>query len=802
MSDKAVDLLQIPQDDFLDSFETCRILVENAEQAHLTYWTLIDVCEEHIRGKKPKSPEKLKKAGMSWANNWNFLKARSKITKVTLENIDLVKSAMRLAIPEFSRTSDLDILEKDEDRGTLAMKISRVFYESLEKESNFNNWINKIEYPSTSFGFAAVIFDGEDDWMGDPTHPRNIAFEDHTEPENIEVFVRYRTLKAQYLWDKWIDAKNVQTRELTENGETDISSTNWSVKGLESVLWKALSDLIKQSEAEAGPKYKEWEDVTNSILSGDRTIQYWIRNTNNVKIAKIFYRELSGSWTEVYIPYHNDWQNDGRSDAETGDEILYKKHHGKKNQDEVITLVKDSSFTEGGHISELRGLAKYAVEDSMRFNRKKNNIEDKLIFSGSPFFEQRNTQQKEAFKITPSQGFTLVKNGFDLLPNQPNFDLNNHLVSIGLDEQHFLRETQHFDASLEGRLTSRPVKDEVVQKSREVQESKSSKNAAKFSDYSKLILQVLKNLGRVSTPDKNDNGYKGYTYFFNEMEYELKKSGYVDKEASREDVKKFIKDLLDNVYSFEIEPVTFDTDAITLAISMAENSFARTRLKRMLLMAQGFPRKEIDRIAPLPEDSFRNMRDERVAAIENDMFWTTSEVVIDAEDDHIDHLNSHFEKSNRTIQAVQQGRVDIVQAFKYLANILSHTNQHLGIMEQDPTLRKQYEELIPIQEGFIKILTKVRAAAEQEQKRRQEEQQNTIPPEKLKELQILEWEKVQKQRRTEELQEHKKNMTIRDQEIKRQKDLRQQDIDAEIERRKVEIDRELGLAAEAVKAFN
>lgn len=799
MLDKNIELLDIPQEDFLDSFETCRILVENAEQAHIKIWAIIDACEEHLRGKKPKDPDKLIKAGMAWANNWNFLKARSKVTKVTLENIDLIKNAMRLAIPEFSRNSGIDILEKDEDRASIAMKLSRVFYESLEKEPNYNNWINKIEYPSTAFGYSSVVFI-EDDWMGDPIHPRNIAFEDNTEPENIGVFVTYKTLKASYLWDKWIAAKKVATSYEVEKDDLDISETNWSVKGLESVLWKALSDLIKQSQSE-GPRYSNWEDVTNSITSRNTNIQFWIRNTNNVKIAKIFYRELNKTWTEVYIPYNNDWQNQGRSDEDSGDEILFKRKHNKKNQDEIITLVRDSSFTEGGLISDLRGLAKYAVEDSMRFNRKKNNIEDKLTFAGAPFFEQRNTQQKEAFKITPSQGFILVKNGFDLLPNQPSFDLSNHLASIAIDEQHFIRETQHFDASLEGRLTSRPVKDEVQQKAREVQESRASKNSAKFADYSKLILQVLKNLSNVNAPDKDENGHKGYTFFYEEMDYELKKSGYLDKESSKQESKAFINKLIKSVCSFDIEPFTFDVDAIMLGIEMSENSFSRSRLKRMLLMARGFPRKEIDRIAPLPEDSFRNLRDERVAAIENDMFWTTSEVIVDAEDDHIDHLNSHYKKFNNTVQGVQQGRIDIIQAFKYLANVLSHSEEHLKILSQDRTLSRAYEELQNVQNDFIKILGKIRSAAEQEQKARMEKEQNTIPPERLKELQILEFEKVNKLRRTEELQRHRQMLTENDQEFKQQIELRDQMLKEDIERRKAESERELSILKEGAKAF-
>jgi hypothetical protein len=797
MSVKEKELLSIPQDDFLDSYETCRILCNTATESHLIYWKLIDVCEEHIRGKKPKDPAKLKAASMFWANNWNYHKARTKVTRIVLGNIELVKNAMQLAIPEFERSGDLEFLNNEDDRGVVSMKLSRVYYESLEKESSFNTWLNNIEYPSTAFGYNCVIFDGEDDWMGQPIHPRNIAFEDQTEPDKIGPFVLFRTLKASYLWTKWVAARNANTREtINEDGDdTDISTTNWSVKGLQSVLWNALSGTIKRSITNS-EGFGSWEEVTSAITSNKNPIQYFIRNTNNVKIARIFYKELSKKWTEVYIPYLNDWQSSGKDDEETGDKIIFKKKHGKKHQDRLIIVVKDSSFTEGNHIHELRGLAKYSVEDSMRFNRKKNNIEDKLTFSGSPFFEQRNTQQKDAFKITPSQGFTLVKQGFDLLPVQPNFDLSNHLLSIELDEKHFLRETEHFDARLEGRLTSRPVKDEVQQKSKEVQDVKSSKNSAKFADYSKLNLNILKNLAEVEVPEKDEAGFDGYNYFFEECAYELR-----DFIPENEDPKSFVKKVIKSVVSFQIEPVLSDVEALQLAISMAETSYARNRLKRMLLMAQGFPRKEIDRIAPLPTDSFRNLRDEWKATVENDIFWTSNEVVLDPEDDGIDHLNIHFSKFQKTVQAIQEGRVDIVNGFKYLANLASHQEEHLKLLSQDPTLRVQYEQLLQVQDEFTKILGKLKSAAESELKRRQEEEQNTIPPEKLKELQLLEFEKVNKQRRTEELTKHKQALTEQNQAHRQALEDQEQAHRQALERQEAEVQNRLSLIKEASKSF-
>lgn len=797
MSVKELDLLTIPQDDFVNTFEVALSLCDSASLSHKTYWDLIDVCEDHIRGKKPKDPKKLKASGLHWANNWNYLKARTKITRVVLENINMVKSAMDLLSIEFKRDKEkgLEFLDNDDDRNLVSMKLGRVLVESMEKESNFNNWLNGIEYPATAFGYSSVIFD-ENDWMGLPVHPRNIAFEDNTEPNKIGVFVVFKMVKASMLWTKWVAAKNKETREIIdgEDEPTSISTTGWSKDGLEAVLWNALSDSMKHSSTNTGG-FKAWEDVIVSINDRSKTIQSLMLNTNNVNIAKIYYKELSRKWTETYIPYTNDWQGKAKADSITGDKILFKRHHGKKNQERIIDLIKDSSFTEGGTIQDFRGLAKYSVEDSMRFNRKKNNIEDKLIFSGSPWIEQTNTQQKEAFKITPSQGFTIMKRGIQLAPNQPQFDLSNHIQSIQMDEAHFLRETEHFDSRIQDKLTSRPVKDEVIQKTKEIQNTKTSKQGSKFSDYGILMMNVIKNLAEVRPPKEHEDGYSGYNYFYDEAEKEL--SSFIQDR----DAKKIIKGLIKQIRSITVEPVMSDSEAIQLAISLSETSFARNRFKRMLLMAQGFSRKEIDIVAPTESDSFRNLRDEWKARVENDMFWNSNDALVTGEDDHIDHLNEHYEKFQATAQAIQQGRIDIVAGFKYLANLMSHAEMHLNLLQQDPTLQKAYEELFNVHTEFIKILGGIKSAAEVELKKRQEQEQNAIPPEKLAELKLLEFEKVAKQRRTEDLTKHKQALTAQGQQFKQSMALQQQQFEQRLEAQKAENEKRLNVLKEAAKIF-
>lgn len=775
----------MPTDNFVDSFEIAQHIVNEAIRAHYRYWKMIEVCERHIKGEKPKDQRDLKKSGMAYANNWNYNKARGKVTKDVAENISRLKDAIYLNTPQFRRPkesddADMQWLESEEDRGIISMKISRVFSETLFSENRFGDYLNRIEYPAYCFGFCAIVFDGMDDWLGCPTHPRDIAFEDKTRPNNVQIFVTFDTIKAVDLWDKWVNAHNAKVAYTVEDGaqsESDITTTNWSADGLAAVLWNALAAELKKGEDGKGT-YSDWDEVVQSFPHQSSNL---IQNTRNVTIAKIYYKELNKSWTETYIPYNNTWQpqhakgknvvyQSGNTRGFAQDKIIYQRSISKRPQNDIITLVKDSGFAEIGYIAELRGLAKFAVEDSIRFNRKKNNIEDKLIFSGSPMFLKPNTQTGEQFKIVPSQGFTLVQQGFDLLPDQPTFDLSQHIASIQFDEAHYQRETVQYNPSLQGRLTSRPVKDEVQGVAQELGRTRAAKNDVKILDYSALFYQVLMNLATLPQPDKDDEGYAGYKYFWDELEYEMK--DYIPQDGNS---KEYLKGVLKAIVGMTIEEFAGDEQTLQMGISLSETSFARNRLKRMLLVTQGIPRKEIDQIAPLSADSFRNLRDERIAAIENDMAMSTSDIVIDAEDDHIDHLNIHFKKFRQVIEGVQRGGIDPLTAFKWMANLMIHANLHIQMLSQDPTLQRQYKAMQEVFSEFLRVLGQLRQTAERYQRDRQAQaSQPQMTEKERREIQIKEIESQQKMKRTNQLtinqarakeldQAHRHDMEERDQ---------------------------------------
>lgn len=710
--------LSLPTNRFITSYAIAEQIVSNACTSHETYWSVIDACNRHIAGEKPLPPDELKKKGMSWVWNFNYGKARAKMEKLTAESSAGVSSAIALAYTTFRNAEKEDSKDKllyfladEEKRGMVASAIGAALATTLGRENRLAGWINQVEYPSIGYGYCPLVYD-RFDWMPEPIHPLKIAFRPNTKPEKIDQYITFRVMDVSELYDRWITARNEQVKreESEENGvQKRIVSSGWNLAGLESLLAKAYKGKLADNKVA-----ENWQEVIPYYQENASEV---MANTESVNIAKIFHRELNGTFTEVYIPWSNSWQKPDQPTQQTTageaiNNIIFEKNHGPYVQSNHIGLVRDSGFTtESGYIQEYRGILRFAVEDSIRYNRTRNGIGNKMQFVGAPMFEQPTTQTGEKFKVTVSQGFVLLPSSHQMLEKQPNFDINSHIAILGFEEGEYRRDTQQYDASIEGRLTSRPNKGEVQRVSQEVEATNSAKRGIKLRDYSDIFLTVLTRMPSVKCK-KTDPGYIGKKRFYDYVKKSLPWLVTKDAEVDR---------ILKCIDSFIMEPVTMNVETITIALQMAETPFGRNRLKRMLLIAKGFPIEEVNLNVPLIQDKFINLQDARVAAIENDMFFTTNEVVLSGSDDDPTHLDAHLAKCGRVIEGVKQGALSPVDAFKYLENNMAHSLQHIEKLGNDPILNglaeqymQQYNQVSDVKDQIMVEAQKM-LKAQQEQ---------------------------------------------------------------------------------------
>lgn len=708
-------LLSLPKNNFISSESVAKQIVQSAVNSHWNAWRLIEAQQEHIDGKTPMDQKELEKQGLGWVSNFNYGKARAKIEQGCSRSIAKVTAALTLSYATFRRYKKgddkiLEFLDKQEQRGIVASEIGYALSSTLSKETRLSSWLNKVEYPSYSFGYCPLLYNNHD-WIPEPVHPLDIAFRPETEPENIPAYVTFKTVPAQWLYERWIDAKNDDIKSKTdpEGKKTKIASSGWNLISLEKCLLKAFKGKLLDKDGRNGVA-ESWADV---VPYYHKNASWVIQNTEDVNIAKIFYKELDGTLTETYITYSKINTDEKEAYTTYSDDngvegLLFQKNRGVFTQPKFISLIRDSGFTsKTGYIQDIRGVAKYAVPDSIRYNRLRNGANNKMQFIGSPFFEQSTSQSKEKFKPTVSQGFVLLGQNHKMIERQPTFDISSHLNMINFEEGQYTRDTQQFGSQVEGRLTSRPNSKEVQQVTQEVEFNNNAKNNIKFKDYAQCWFTVLLRFPSVKVK-KSDAGWEGKNRFYETLKKNL---AWLKEDLSDSDINK----ILGAIDSFVLEPIVDSIERIMAGIQMSETAFGRNRLRRMLMVAQGFPIEEVNINIPLIQDKFQNMQDQRIALFENDMFFTTNEILVAGTDDHISHLDTHLPKSQRVIQGVQQGAITPMIAYKYLSNLFPHCTQHYDFVVGDPTMRQKAEEYLPQLQELKKTIDQLGAIAQRQQ---------------------------------------------------------------------------------------
>jgi hypothetical protein len=451
--------------------------------------------------------------------------------------------------------------------------------------------------------------------------------------------------------------------------------------------------------------------------------------------------------TEVYVALSADpmVRNITQGPGLIGDHLLYKKTITIEDQNSFINVVRDYCINADDYINSLRGKGKIIAEDDIRFNAKKCSIEDKLKFAGSPHFKQRTAISGETAKIGVAAGFVITPEGLDIDGTQFNFNLDAHVMSLQQDEAHFGRETFYLDPGLQGRLSTRPTKDEVQAKSREVSAQKSTKAPIKYADYSRLFLCILRDLA-TKTYDKQDSSYVVQRFFFDQLMDDLK-----NESITEEDIRLMVKE----INFIDLQPVNINIEAIQAALPMTTTESGRNKLQKMLLMAYGFSRKEANEFIENQEYGIELS----LASGENVDFYTTSEVAFGVWQDHITHLNTHFGKVDRVLQGIAGGE-DVVRGFNFLVNCLTNTGKHVEALQNIPYYSKQFKEFAEIQTHFegkaeevAALVKKMQAQAQQQAQQAQEGQQqgnNNISPVEQNKIYLDRMKTMEKIQRTNE----------------------------------------------------
>jgi hypothetical protein len=743
--------------------------VDNIYQHHREMWDTIKAMEDHIDGKRPIPQEELKKAGRLWANNWNYGKARSKLEKTTAENVDTVLNSISMMNLEFKKPKDKELedpdfawLSNDEIKDSVSIVLEGGLIEAIDTEKRIIAFLNSVEYNTNTWGWCAIVNDPNRDWLGCPQHIRSIGFPKKTKPDEVTSFCIFDTIEADYIWRKWHDIKgdNLSVSYYGDGQPYHKHSSDWVLEGLEEAIYFNFNGECLSGDKNNNVLHR-FEEILPDFVA--RT-SWTVNNTSSVHIATIYNVEKEGKQlTKTVIAYGNGWKGEvvngtvkrtlsghgqNAGDERSPSHFLFQQTINVDGINEVLDLVFESGFTTNGYIHEMRGLARACVEDSLRFNRKKNSIENKALFSGAPFLKKNSIGTGDAGpKLLPSQGFVILGDGYDLVEKQPNFDLSSQLISINADEEHYLRETQHFDPSLSGRVSSRPVTAEIDAMSAEVKRIEGSKISIKLKCYSEVLTGIIKNLAFKLEYESAVKYEHGVQKSFDRLIDMMLEGLSLYNITTKQQLLKVLK-MVDYV---RLEPVNTDATAIGEQLSMATTPYRRLKLNRMLALARGFSRRDINTLHPL-QPKTDSLDKTKMAAVENILFRTSEEVVFSPNDDHLGDLDIHLPKVYALMEMIQAGGIDPAEGYNWLARIMQHSGMHLDALLKTPYILDQikekylktYKDLMVAQVG-IKTMVEEYAkqlAKQQEQQAAAQQQGQQMDPKDQAKIE-MEWAKLQ-----------------------------------------------------------
>ena len=796
----------------IDCSRDASLFINAVIQAHSSKWIKINNTQLYLMEyQRPVAEELRKEKKITWQNNWNYGKGRMLIEQGVISNVNDLKKALSMIEIDFvqfnesKHKSDLYIFLLDENlRYQFANTIAEVFADSVEGDCRFHDFLTAIEYSAHTFGYAPIIRD-KFTYLGRPVSLDNIGFEDRTEIYQIFNWVVFDSFKGEQLIQKVDKIKKLGLTTTLVKGddgeEYNIYENGWIKEGIEEIFFKILeqNDEIKEDvkegklqlsanlSEEGELRITTWEDV--ELIRQHKGTTWLGININNIFIAKIFTTESDGSICVTYAVSEQGLLTEEVAEGEIAysnmscnQYLLFQKRYKNAPYSSLLNIVKEFGVRSSLYIQDIQGVSKQVVEESFRYDTKKNAIEDKLLIQGGIILSKVDPLQDASMEV--HSAYTFLPEGVQIAPNQIKIELGDHVQSIIQDEQDFQKRISHYNPKIE--LSNRPTKDEVQLQGAQHKNNRESKIPSKFVDYSILFYNILKDI--VDEDFENPIDVDRKNYFYDEL-----LAAFKQYNIKRADLDK----ILASIRSVQIHPVNIDIQAIQTAMPFAQNTVGRNKLIRSFLIALGFSRRDVNQFVKIIDYGYQIEQ----AANENAAFYNTSEVVFDESQDHIGHLNIHFPKIDRTVKGIQGGE-DIVKGFHYITNALTNTEKHVESLRTSYFFKNRYKEFKAIQDHFVgvaKQISEIIQKKKEENAQKGDSQDMSIPPDVLGKIKILEWQAQQKNARTNWLTEQAAQRKMKEFEMRLKMKAAEAQQDSDIKQKFADLQGQLEQVKAAVK---
>jgi hypothetical protein len=592
-------------------------------------------------GVTPYSASALKASGQGFRTNLNFGEAEKYLEQALSAYIDLINAVEQIVRIETS-------FGEARQRVEWSRIMSEEYSFQLRKWDRFNYEFLNLCNHFVGHGVGINYFEDSDSWQWRSTGLGDILIPRQTQAteQNIDVCCAVRSMSVTELY-KYIENEKAATEVGWDVGEVKKAIKDASAGSPESNDWEKLQAELKNNDLYTGAKSARVEVVHLWVQEFNRTVSHYItlKNAENIK-------------------------------------FLLKRPNAFKSIKQAFTFFCYGIGTNGTYHS-IRGLGYKIYSHIQLNNRIRSQAVDNAMLAGSPMVQPEDERALENMAFN-------YYGPFAILPPNVNFvdrtapNVTNTMMPVLQDLGQMVQERtgQYSTAGVFGGENNRRTRFEVAAHLEEASKLNVTALNLFYAPWDRFHLELAR---RFHNPD-----YKESTIGFEEvMDY-------------RE------RCLLRGVPIEALLSVDFKKVRSVRAVGNGSQANRMVQLQQLNELAGTFDAEgrhslfrdqtaaivgqdAADRYIPARPDQ-RMPIDAKVAQLENKDLMQGGEVEVFPNEVHVIHLDIHVPEMESVFQQVEEGQLELVEAYQLTANLFQHSVTHLEFIQQDFSVADRVSE--------------------------------------------------------------------------------------------------------------
>lgn len=631
------------------------------------------VVEGQVDGNQPFNAAKRKANG---GTNLNFMEAEA-----LMDSSGSPYYAIFNGVENYAETRTA-LEPENPDREQWNRAIAQRFHNVLKRWDDFDYEMQQVSYHMRLHGISAAFWDNDGDWRF-----RNITTSQLLAPQKsascVNKRIPYLAVRMSY-----------RVHELYEKirNEDGAKALGWNIEAVRNRIKFASKGLAGPGGSWRTSPWELWqEQLKNNDLHASFT------GSDFIQCAHLFVQELSGKVSHFIVTEEEAVDDQPIPRDGPKEDFLLKKPNHYDSYHQVMTVFFQN--TGKGKWHAVRGLAGKAFKHISVSNILKNKIIDVTLAESSILLQSTTTKNKDALQLTQFGPIMVLPPNVELKqgkmsgyiegPMMADRMLTNHLANnVGMFNQRTLsREDGRGEVPTATQINAQVDKESTLGQ---------GQMTLFFLTLDKVYTETFRRLV-LSSDDEAKRFRKECeedgvpTQALKDMEYirANRSSGYgspQQRQRTDEQMMPYIPMLPEDGRQNFLE------DAVG-AIKGAD------KVRRYV------PREHI----PNQDDS--------IAALENQMIAGGRLPVVAAGQNHVIHLNSHFEDAKTVLEPVEAmmeaGENDpeaLQQAFQYVQLMSEHGEVHLGQLRADGTRKDLAQMFADELSGLVSFSGKLRGA--------------------------------------------------------------------------------------------